>query len=174
MNFTPPSTDQIPTAWKKEVDKWMTYHVDFGAILMYAQGDVPVSDLEEVVRIAKDNYIKTVLFDEELCSNFLTPAPGLDTLRQKSPLELLEHHVLHQDKGWKPTTGNNSGDLDWYPFNYVVVGPSWRSEGVLVVDLASENDDYRIDSCMFKPEDLGLPLTSMIMGDEYFETLKKA
>lgn len=170
MAFTPP--EDVPDAWKAEIDKWMTYHVDFGKILMYAQGDVPVSELEEIVKTAKDTHIKEVLFDADLSSDFLAPAPGLENLRQKAPLELLEHHVLHQDMGWKHSEGNNSGDLDWYPFNYVVVGPGWRTEGVMVVNIASEEEEYNIDFCRMKPEALGLPLTSLIMGDECFEDTK--
>lgn len=173
MDFTPPAPEDIPDTWKTEVDKWMTYHVDLSLIFMYAHGDVPASDLQEIIKLAKDTYIRTVLHHEKYYTDFMAPAPGLDSLRHKTIPELLEHHILNQDKGWTPSDGNNQGELEWYPFLFVVVGSEWRSQGVLVVHIKTGKRGCKVDSCMLKAHTLGMPLTSLVMGDEGFGAVKQ-
>lgn len=113
--------------------------------------------------------------EEREVEDFIFLAPGWHELVQKDLGQLLEYHVRNLDKGWRDSLGSSQGKIQWFPFGLVVVtSRNWESDGLVVVycDFDMQSQMFTVDSCRMEVKDLGVSLTSLRSGDDYFENLK--
>ena len=124
----------------------------------------------------KGTFIQNVLQMEEWeVEDFIFLAPGWNELVQKNLGQLLEYHIQDLDKGWRNSLGSNQGKIQWFPFGFVVVtNRNWETDGLVVVycDFNTQSQMFTVDSCRMEVKDLGVSLTSLRSGDDYFENLK--
>ncbi|KAL1297450.1 hypothetical protein AAFC00_004977 [Neodothiora populina] len=73
--------------------------------------------------------------------------------------------ILEQDDNGEP-----ANDHQIYPFGFVAMTkPDWRESGLTVVHCDKDRGKWKVRRCTVPFKDFGLPLTSLAMGDEYFD-----
>lgn len=172
---TPLRTD-LPPALEAELGQCRRYSVDDATIALYTLVDLPETELREICAKIKTTFNDNILQMEEWeVDDFISPAPGWNKLVQKDLGQVLEYHVRDLDKEWRDSSGLNEGEVQWYPFDFVVVtSTNWGSDGLVVVhcDYDRQSGRFTVDSCRMEVKELGFSVTSLRSGDDYFENLK--
>ncbi|KAL1979797.1 hypothetical protein VTN96DRAFT_5182 [Rasamsonia emersonii] len=176
----------LPTDLQDKMSQYGQYNLDNAKFCLYALTNnlLTENDLGSICASIKTIYAHNVLaMPEEEIPDFISPAPDWSSLTEKflNLGDILSYHVRDLDKGWKPSAGNNAGELEWYPFDFVVVTgekkDSWKSDGLVVVHCEPEDDgpegsSWTVDSCRMRVENLGMALEGLREHDSSFSDLK--
>lgn len=172
--------DTLPEDINTELQKCMTYHIDLSRVILYALGDATQTDLTSACTAIQKAYNENIMRNRP-GMDFIFPAPANNTQNPSldpslDPTDLVRYHVLDFDKGWKESSGNNQGDLDWYPFGFAVLtSRNWREDGIVLVHCQDHDDGvFWADSCILPVEEVGINMLSLVWGDEDFEGVKVA
>ena len=153
------------------------YYVDNANFALYALTDLKETDLQTICASIKRTFVRDVLqIPESEVDDFIFPAPRWSSLAQKTFGEILEYHIRYLDKGWRDSQGLNQGEIQWYPFDFVIVtSKDWQSDGLHLVhyEYNSQSDLFTVDSCCMQVKDLGISLTSLRSFDDSFENLRR-
>lgn len=169
-----PVTEDI----NEELQKCMHYNVELSKVALYALGDATQDDLTNACTAIQKAYSETIMRNRSGL-DFIFPSPATQSQIDSNmePLDLVRYHVLEFDKGWKESTGNNKGVLDWYPFGFAVLtSKKWREEGIVLVHCEDPDDggQFSADSCVLPVQEVGMNMLSLVWGDECFEDVKTA
>ncbi|RJE24239.1 hypothetical protein PHISCL_03449 [Aspergillus sclerotialis] len=166
----------LPTDLRAILDECGHYSVDDANFALYALTDLEEADLQTICAFIRRTFIQDILqIPESEVDEFIFPAPGWRSLTQKNFGELVEYHIKYLDKGWRDCDGSNKGEVQWYPFGFVIAtSKDWQSDGLILVhcEYDSQSDVFKAESCCMQAKDLGLSLTSLRSVDDYFENLR--
>ena len=169
--------EPLPEDINTELQRCMTYHIDLSKVALYALGDATQTDLNDACTAIQKAYNENIMRNAPGL-DFIFPSPtSIQNQSQSEPEDLVRYHVLDFDKGWKESSGNNQGTLDWYPFGFAVLtSRNWREEGIVLVHCqdSSENGEFEVDSCVVPVQEVGINMLSLVWGDEDFEGVKVA
>ena len=153
----------LPAEMETELRKCLHYSLDDANFALYALVDFKAEDLQKICAMAKSIFIQNVLeMPEYEVNDFLFPGLGWDFLLQKNSGQILEYHINHLDKGWGNYEGANEGEIQWWPFDLVVVASkNWQSDGLILVhcEYSRRSGQFTVDSCRMDVENIGLSLT---------------
>lgn len=166
----------LPADLGAELRQCGRYNLDNAKFALYALVDLKEADLQKICTMVKRIFTQDVLqLPESEVDDFLFPAPGWSSLAQRNISEILDYHIRHLDKGWRNCEGSNEGELQWWPFELVVVASkSWQSDGLILVhcEYDSQSGLITVESCRMEVKNIGLSLTSLRNSDDSFGNIK--